>query len=138
MDISLSNGTNPNINKMLGSEGSMAMAFPMYWKNTVVIRSGIEYDACKKITVRAGYAYGSNPVPSTTLFPLFPAIVTDHLTAGLSVKVSKSLVVNTAYEYAFEKKEKAAADSYIANEYDNSTSGLENQIFHISLSWLLK
>jgi hypothetical protein len=46
--------------------------------------------------------------------------------------------VNGAYEYAFEKKEKASANSYIANEYDNSTSGLENQIFHLSVSWILK
>ena len=138
MDISLTNGTNPNINKMLGSEGSMAMPFPMYWKNTVIIRSGIEYDPLDKLTVRAGYVYGSNPVPSTTLFPLFPAIVTDHFTAGLSVKATKSLIVNAAYEYAFQKEQKAAAESYIANEYDNSTSGLENQIFHLSISWLLK
>jgi len=138
MDISLTNGTNPNINKMLGSEGSMAMPFPMYWKNTVIIRSGIEYDPFDKLTVRAGYVYGSNPIPSTTLFPLFPAIVTDHFTAGLSVKATKSLIVNAAYEYAFQKEQKAAAESYIANEYDNSTSGLENQIFHLSISWLLK
>ncbi|MGZ3939370.1 MAG: OmpP1/FadL family transporter [Flavisolibacter sp.] len=138
MDISLTNGTNPNISTMLGSQGSMAMPFPMYWKNTVVIRSGIEYDPCQKLTLRAGYAYGSNPVPSTTLFPLFPAIVTDHVSAGFSVKATKSLVVNAAYEYAFEKQQKAAAESYIANEYDNSTSSLENQIFHLSISWLLK
>jgi len=137
MDISLNNGTNPNINKMMGTQGSMAMAFPMYWENTVVLRTGIEYDACKKITVRAGYAYGSNPVPTTTLFPLFPAIVENHLTAGLSVKVSKRFIVNGAYEYAFENREKAASKSYIANEYNNSTSGLENQIFHMSFSWLL-
>jgi long-chain fatty acid transport protein len=138
MDISLTNGTNPNISTMLGTQGSMAMAFPMNWKNTIIIRTGIEYDVCKMVTLRAGYAYGSNPVAPETLFPLFPAIVTDHFTAGLSLKLSKSFVVNGAYEYAFEKKEKASANSYIANEYDNSTSGLENQIFHLSVSWILK
>jgi len=138
MDISLSNGTNANINKMIGAQGSIAMAFPMYWQNTVVIRTGVEYDACKRVTLRAGYAYGGNPVPSTTIFPVFPAIVTDHFTAGFSVKLSKAFTVNGAYEYAFENKEKAASKSSVASEYNNSTSGLENKIFHVSISWLLK
>jgi long-chain fatty acid transport protein len=138
MDISLTKGTNINISKMVGAQGSIGMAFPMYWKNTVVIRTGAEYDICKRITLRTGYAYGSNPVPSTTLFPVFPAVVTDHFTAGFSAKLSKAFVVNGAYEYAFENKQKAASNSLIANEYNNSTSGLENKIFHFSISWLLK
>jgi long-chain fatty acid transport protein len=138
MDISLTNGTNVNINKMVGTQGNIAMPFPLHWGNTVVIRAGVEYDACKRITVRTGYAYGSNPVPSTTIFPVFPAIVTDHFTAGFSVKLSKAFVVNGAYEYAFDKKEKATSNSLIASEYNNSTSGLENKIFHASLSWLLQ
>jgi long-subunit fatty acid transport protein len=137
MDISLTNGTNPNISKMVGTQGSIAMAFPMYWKNTMVLRTGVEYDVCKRVTLRTGYAYGSNPVPPTTIFPVFPAIVTDHFTAGFSVKLSKAFVVNGAYEYAFENKEKATSKSYIASEYNNSVSGLENKIFHLSISWLL-
>jgi long-chain fatty acid transport protein len=123
---------------MVGVQGSIDMAFPMYWKNTVVIRTGAEYDICKRITLRTGYAYGSNPVPSTTLFPVFPAVVTDHFTAGFSAKLSKAFIVNGAYEYAFENKQKAASKSSIANEYNNSTSGLENKIFHVSISWFLK
>lgn len=138
MDISLTHGVNTNIGKMVGVQGNFAMAFPLNWKNTVVVRTGAEYDVCKSITVRTGYAYGSNPVPSTTIFPVFPAIVTDHFTAGFSVKLSKAIVVNGAYEYAFDNKEKAASKSLIANEYNNSTSGLENKIFHASISWLLK
>ena len=110
----------------------------MHWKNTIVVRTGVEYDVCKKVTLRTGYAYGENPVPPTTLFPVFPAIVTDHFTAGFSVKLSKAFVVNGAYEYAFDKKERTAAKSLIASEYNNSTAGLENFIFHTSLSWLMK
>jgi long-chain fatty acid transport protein len=138
MDISLTHGLNTNIGKMIGVQGNIAMAFPMRWENTIVIKTGVEYDVCKKITLRTGYAYGSNPVPSTTVFPVFPAIVTDHFTAGFSLKLSKALVVNGAYEYAFENKEKAELKSFIANEYNSSTSGLENKIFHLSISWLLK
>jgi long-subunit fatty acid transport protein len=138
MDISLSNGTNVNINKMMGMNGNIKMAFPMQWKNTVVIRTGIEYDVCSAITLRGGYAYGSNPVPSATLFPVFPAIVKDHITAGASVKISNNLHVNGAYEYAFRNNESVAGSSMIAHEYDYSESSLENRIFHISFSWSIK
>jgi long-chain fatty acid transport protein len=138
MDISLSNGTNANINKMMGTGGSIEMAFPMRWKNTVVIRTGIEYDVSKAITMRGGYAYGSNPVPPATLFPVFPAIVKDHITAGVSVKLFNILQLNGAYEYAFRNSETASEKSLIATEYNNSESSLENNIYHISFSWFIK
>ena len=40
MDIDLSNGKNENINRMMGTEGSISMAFPMYWENSIIIRTG--------------------------------------------------------------------------------------------------
>ncbi|MBI5858398.1 MAG: outer membrane protein transport protein [Sphingobacteriales bacterium] len=138
MDISLSGGTNPNINRMLGAEGSFGMAFPMYWKNTIVIRTGAEITASKKLILRGGYVYGSNPVPASTLFPVFPAIVKHHITAGGSVKLTKSFIINAAYEHAFKNTETAAVKSNVANEYNNSTSRLRNDIFHFSVSRLLK
>lgn len=138
MDITLSGGTNANISRMMGREGTIAMAFPMYWKNTIVVRTGIEGDVAKGLTLRGGYAYGSNPVPSTTIFPVFPAVVKHHITAGASVKLSSAFTVNAAYEYAFRNSVTAAADSYVADEYNNSVSGLKNRIFHASISWLLK
>jgi long-chain fatty acid transport protein len=114
------------------------MAFPLNWKNTIVLRTGAELAASSKLTLRAGYVYGSNPVPSTTVFPVFPAVVKHHVTAGASVKLSRSFRLNAAYEYAFRSNQKATANSYIAKEYNNSISSLENHIFHVSLSWLLK
>ena len=138
MDITLKEGTNPNINRMMGSSGELEMAFPMYWKNTVVIRTGAEYEIAKSFIIRGGYVYGSNPVPATTVFPVFPAVVEHHVTLGGTLKVSKFFMVNAAYEYAFRNNVKASAGSFVANEYDNSTSGLKNNIFHISLSWMMK
>jgi len=138
MDISLTNGTNVNISTMMGTNGSIAMAFPMLWKNTVVIRTGAEYDVVSKVVIRGGYVYGSNPVPATTVFPVFPAVVKHHITLGGSYKMSKSLVLNAAYEHAFNNDVTAAAKSYVAGEYNNSISSLSNNIFHMSVSWLIK
>lgn len=138
MDITLTGGTNANINKMLGTNGTIEMAFPMYWKNTVVVRTGIEGDVSKTWTLRAGYVYGSNPVPTSTVFPVFPAVVKHHATAGFSVKVSKAIVINAAYEHAFNSDLKADAQSYVGAQYNGSTSSLSNNIYHASVSWLLK
>jgi long-chain fatty acid transport protein len=138
MDISLSNGSNPNINRMLGVNGSFAMAFPMKWDNTMVIRTGGEYDLNKKITLRAGYVYGNNPVPPSTVFPVFPAIVKHHITLGGSMKLSDQFLLNLGYEYAFNNNLKATANSYAGKQFNNSTSSLQNSIYHVSVSWLLK
>ncbi len=138
MDISLTNGTNQNISRITGANGNLEMAFPLNWKNTIVIRTGGEFDITKKITLRGGYVYGSNPVPESTIFPVFPAIVKHHVTLGSTVKLSRSLNINLAYEYAFRNSETCNGKSLIANEYNNSTSSLKNNIFHASLSWYLR
>ena len=138
MELSLTGGVNPNINTMMGNSGSFTIKFPLQWKNTVVIRTGSEFDLSKKVTGRLGYAYGSNPVPSSTVFSIFPAIVEHHAMAGLSVKLSSPLTLNMAYEHAFKNEQKASSASLIAEEYNNSTSGLKTSVYHISVSWKLK
>jgi long-chain fatty acid transport protein len=75
----------------------------MDWKNSVVIKLGGEYSVNSDLTLRLGYAYGGNPVPETTIFPIFPAIVENHLTIGASYKVSTPLTINAAFEMALNK-----------------------------------
>ncbi len=138
MDISLTGGTNANISKMLGTNGSIAMAFPLYWRDAIVIRTGAEFDASKKVTLRGGYAYGENPVPASTLFPVFPAVVVHHISVGGTYTISSSVKLNAAYEFALNNKENAASVSYAGAQYNNSVSGLKNSIYHLSVSWILK
>ncbi|MBI1344051.1 MAG: hypothetical protein GC171_14075 [Terrimonas sp.] len=137
MQLSLSGGKNPNINTMMGNNGSFSIDFPLNWKNTVVIRTGTEFDLSQKLTGRLGYAYGSNPVPAATVFPVFPAIVKHHIMTGLSYRVSQKFAINLAYEHAFKNELKASNPSLIANEFNNSTSGLKTSIYHLSVSWKL-
>jgi long-chain fatty acid transport protein len=138
IDIRLTNGTNMNIKRMTGTDGNLEMSFPLKWKNTIVIRTGGEIDVARGFTLRGGYVYGSNPVPQSTIFPVFPAIVEHHITLGSTIKLSSALAINLAYEYAFRNNETCNGKSLIAGEYDNSTSGLKNNILHASLSWYLK
>ncbi len=137
MKITLNNGKNTNINKMLGNTGSFKMDFPMNWKNTVVVKLGGEFDVNKDLTLRAGYAYGSNPVPETTVFPVFPAIVEQHLTLGGSYKISTPLTVHAAFETALNKSQDASSNSIIANEYNSSTSELSTILVHVAFTYAL-
>jgi len=138
MNISLSGGSNANINRMLGTNGTIIMPFPLQWKDAVIIRTGADYKACKKLTLRCGYAYGSNPVPESTVFPAFPAVVKHHFSLGGSLAVSKTIKLNAAYEHAFRNDETASSVSLVGAQFNNSVSGLSNNIYHVSFSWFMK
>jgi long-chain fatty acid transport protein len=135
MELILNGGANPNINRMMGNEGSFSLDFPLEWKDSYIIHLGGEYDFAKFFTFRAGYTYGTNPVPEETVFPVFPAIVENHIMAGATLNVSKKVAVNLAYEMALNKKLTASDPSKIANEYDGSISELQTMLFHLSLTW---
>jgi long-chain fatty acid transport protein len=135
MSLSMSNGTNSNVNRMLGNSGSFSLDFPMNWKDAFCVRVGGEYAPSQVLTMRAGFAFGSNPVPESTVFPVFPAIVENHLMVGASYKVSQPVALHIAYEMALNKQQTASSKSIIAQEYNGSTSQLSENIFHLSVTW---
>ncbi len=137
MSLSLSNGTNPNIQKMMGNSGSFNIDFPMDWKDAVLIKVGGEYNVNNDLTVRAGFAYSNNPVPASTVFPVFPAIVESHVMLGAGYKINEYFMINAAYELGLSNKQTASNPSIIANEFNGSTSELGTNIFNLSVSWNL-
>ncbi len=134
MAIRLLNGTNSNVNLMMGST-DISMEFPLNWKDAVILKTGGEFDATDKLTLRLGYVYGSNPVPSTTIFPVFPAVVEHHFTLGGSYKITDRLGVNLALETALNKKLEASNPSLLQSEFSGSTSELSTLLGHISFTW---
>ncbi|MBE0651108.1 MAG: outer membrane protein transport protein [Bacteroidales bacterium] len=136
MEMTLSNGTNSNINTMLGSSG-FTYNFPLNWKNTVTVKFGAEYQFTHRFALRAGYDYNNNPVPASTLFPIFPAIVENHVTFGGSYLIGKRFTINAAVEGALFNKQTATDPSAIQSEFSGSTSGLKTMIGHISFSYKL-
>jgi long-chain fatty acid transport protein len=138
MGLALSNGDNANVNRMLGNSGNVGLDFPLNWKDSYSIRLGLEYAASAPLTLRAGYAYGSNPVPESTIFPVFPAVVENHVMIGASYRLIEVLSLNAAYELALNNSETASSQSMLAQEYNNSVSQLSESIFHLSVTWLLR
>jgi long-chain fatty acid transport protein len=138
MTLDLTNGNNANINRMLGNDGAFNIDFPMNWKDSYNLRVGAEFAANSAVTLRAGYAFGSNPVTEKTVFPVFPAIVENHVMFGASYRVADPVQLHFAYEIAMNKKQTASNQSTIAQEFNNSVSQLAENIFHLSFSWALQ
>ena len=136
MEIKLTNGSNANVNKMIGST-DFNIDFPLKWKDAVIVKIGGEYDICNHYTMRLGYAYGSNPVPETTIFPVFPAIVEHHLTIGASYKINDKIMISGAFESALNNKLTASNPSEVQSEFSGSSSQLGTTIGHLGLTWKL-
>ncbi|RKX31195.1 MAG: hypothetical protein DRP71_13850, partial [Verrucomicrobia bacterium] len=56
-------------------------------------------------TARAGFNYGSNPVPNQYLNCLFPAIVEKHITAGVGWAWSDRSSIDFSAVYGFTSTE---------------------------------
>ena len=133
-----SNGANPNIDSLLANNGSFNLDLPMYWKDAIVLKIGGEFCLNQDLTIRLGYAYRRNPVPQNTIFPVFPAIIENHLMVGTSYKVSTTLTIHAALEMRLNKSETANNPSLIANEYAGSTSQLSTTLIHLAAAYSFK
>jgi len=84
--------TQPEVN---GAPESVQLPFVFNWEDQWVVAVGGDYRASDRLTLRAGFNYGENPVPEDTLTPLFPATVERHVAVGFSY-----LVRNTTWHAA--------------------------------------
>lgn len=75
------------------------LAFNMKWRDQNVYAVGVEYRP-DTVAYRIGYNYGTNPVTSAGVNPLFPAITTHHASLGLGLRFDR-LDVDFAVEHAF-------------------------------------
>lgn len=132
MPLHFTGGTNSNINTMMGSE-NMDLDFPLKWEDTYVVKLGAEMNFSEMFTGRLGFVHGTNPVPSETLIPIFPAIVENHLMAGGTIRFSSRFALHAAYEMALNNSQ-TVSRSEIAREYDGSTSELMEHFVHLSFA----
>lgn len=82
----------------------VTVPFVFDWKDQWVYALGADYRVSDTLTVRGGFNYGENPVPSNTLNPLFPATTEKHLTVGASW-LRNATLWEFAVEHAFENEQ---------------------------------
>ncbi|WP_308387836.1 outer membrane protein transport protein [Acidithiobacillus sp. AMEEHan] len=86
-------------------QGTNVVALPLNWRNQWVANIGTQYDVNNWLQVRAGYTWGSNPVPNTSAAiasnTIFPAIVQNAITFGATQKLGMGWKLTEAYMHAF-------------------------------------
>jgi long-chain fatty acid transport protein len=87
------------------------------WKDVNVFAIGAQYDVTSAFTVRAGYAFNTQPIKKGEVMfnTLAPAVIQHHVTAGFSYDISDSLALDFAAMYATGKR--SGTDSFIGGNY---------------------
>lgn len=119
LPVTLTGGNNADLNRLLGSS-SLEDRTPLDWKDQWVYRAGLEYTLSEHFSLRAGYSFGNNPVPASTLTPL-SAVISEHLVAaGLGYALGR-FRVDLAYQYDFPNTVRVGTSALRSGEYSNSS-----------------
>jgi long-chain fatty acid transport protein len=99
---SVGNPLLPNLaTARLGDDGGAGFG----WRDSTFWKIGLEWKAIPSLTLRAGYATGTQPIPeSEVLFNILaPGVIEQHATIGVGYELSKGNVLNLAVTRAFSK-----------------------------------
>ena len=123
------NGSNGTVNSVLGS--SFTESVPLDWKSEFVYRAGVEYDVIPNLALRAGYCYGSSPVPDSTLTPLTAAIFQHTFTCGVGYHWDRYRI-DAAYQYYLPASQSIGQSGLQSGEYSNSTTTVSAHEFALT------
>ena len=95
-------GNSPNILKPFGSDDGPGFG----WEDQTIVKVGAAYKYNSDLTLRAGYAYGENPVQTEglcfALNTLAPGISEHHLTLGFTYNLDETSSITGYYLHAFK------------------------------------
>ena len=123
------------MDNMTIKSNALEMEMPLDWKDQMVYSVGMEYRMSDALRVRLGYNYGKNPVPTSTVMPLFPAIVEHHITAGIGYDFNENLTVNAAIEYGFENGETNDGNEPLLSGFNGTESKLQTTTYSIGFTY---
>lgn len=75
---------------------------PQNWDDQTVFMIGAQYMITPSVALRAGFNYADNPVPDSTLNPLFPATIKSHYTLGVGWNIGNGHTLGASLAYAPE------------------------------------
>jgi long-subunit fatty acid transport protein len=122
LPVTLTGGTNATINSVVGSN-AMQDSVPLHWNNQIGLHFGVDSPVGENWTVRAGYSYMSNPVPSATLLPLTAAIMQNAIASGAGWTHGR-MHLDAAYQLQLPSSESVGKSEILAGEYSNSRVSL--------------
>lgn len=85
---------------------------PRNYKNASTYRFGLQYDAHKNFTLRAGYYYDESPVQAGFFAPETPRNDSNGYTAGLSYRIGERFSIDASFLYLQFKEVDASYDFF--------------------------
>tara|TARA_R110002124_G_scaffold287364_1_gene474046 strand:- start:81749 stop:83002 length:1254 start_codon:yes stop_codon:yes gene_type:complete len=85
---------------------------PRNYKNASTYRFGLQYEATKKFTLRAGYYFDESPVQAGRFAPETPRNDSNGYTAGLTFNVGERFQVDASFLYLHFEEVDASYDAY--------------------------
>ena len=85
------------------------------YKNASTFRFGLQFDATKMFTLRAGYYFDESPVQDGYFAPETPRNDSNGYTAGLTFNVGDHLEIDASFLYLQFKEVEASYDYYFEN-----------------------
>lgn len=138
MPFILTNGSNPNVNILVNADptnGSFTYPFPLHWKDSWTGKAGVAFRATEQTTLRAGYLYGTNPVPDNTVFVAFPAISSQAVTAGVGLELM-GVPLELSLVHALDAALTGAAGGHLLGaEYQSSRTTMQQNVFTLGAVW---
>ena len=132
LPVRLTRGNNADLNGLVGSS-RLHDDIPLRWRDQYVGRVGVEQRLGDHWALRAGYAYGNNPVPAETLSPLTAAITEHTLTAGVGYRWSR-LSLDAAYQWQLPATGRVRRSGLAAGEYSGSVTEVDVQRLSLTTS----
>jgi long-chain fatty acid transport protein len=133
LPVSLTGGTNPDINGLIG-RNSIFDRVPVLWKDQYSVRGGVEYRLTENVALRAGYGFSNNPVPASTLSPLTAAIMTNQLSTGIGYRHGHWRT-DLAYGINPSASESVGHSALLSGEYNNSSVRIGTQSLSLNTSF---
>ena len=85
------------------------------YKNSSTYRFGLQFDASKMFTLRAGYYFDESPVQEGYFAPETPRNDSNGYTAGLTINAGKHFEIDASFLYLHFKEIVASYDYYLEN-----------------------
>jgi long-chain fatty acid transport protein len=130
--IHLSDGNNADLNGLAGGD-SLTDRIPLDWSDTLVLRGGVEYSPAERWWLRAGYAWGENPIPAKNTTPLNAAISEHTLSAGIGY-AGDGYAIDLGYQYDLPNTVHVGRSNIRDGEYSNSSTKLAAHWMGLSLT----
>jgi len=94
------NQANPVAASLVGGGKTLNINYSQNWSDQNILQLGAAYKYSNDLVLRFGASFSNNPIPNSTVSPLFPVILKEHYTAGFGYSFDKHHSIESAFMYA--------------------------------------